>query len=366
MSAATEGEENPFLAAMASEAKEAGLKYYLDDRPGVRREKRGEEFVYIKPNGNAVTDEAELLRIKRLAIPPAWTEVWICPSANGHLQATGRDARKRKQYRYHARWREQRDENKFLKMLEFARALPGIRKRVDSDLARSGMPRQKVLATVVRLLEITLIRVGNEEYAKDNKSFGLTTMRDRHAKVEGQKISFSFRGKSGKKHHIDLHDRTLARIVRRCQELPGQELFAYEEEGEIRDVTSQDVNDYLHEIAGSEFTAKDFRTWAGTVLAALALKEFEKATSKTQAKKNVTAAVEAVSKMLGNTPAVCRKCYVHPEILETYFEQGMIEVAEQLAEEQIEHSLSELKPEEAAVVVLLSKRLKEKGKLPSE
>ncbi len=298
-----------------------------------------------------------LTRIKRLAIPPAWTDVWISPRENGHIQATGRDARGRKQYRYHADWRRQRDENKFDHMIAFARALPRIRRRVKRDLLRPGMPREKALATVVRLLETTLIRVGNGEYARENRSYGLTTMRNHHARVAGSKIHFSFRGKSAKRHEIGLHDPQLARIVRRCQEMPGQDLFTYEDvDGESRDVTSQDVNEYLRGIAGDDFTAKDFRTWAGTVLAAIALREFETVTHEAQAQKNLVAAIKAVAKVLGNTPAVCRKCYVHPEILDRYLAGETIATIRQRATSRIDHALTLLKPEEAAVLVLLQKK----------
>ena len=342
------------------EAREAGLRYTTDAKPGISRKRQGEAFVYQRPDGSEVTDEETLARIKSLAIPPAWTDVWICPHANGHVQATGRDARGRKQYRYHARWREQRDGNKFQRMIEFARALPKLRKRVDEDLKLQGMPREKVLATVVRLLEATLIRVGNDEYARHNNSYGLTTMRNRHVKVNGTRIGFTFKGKSGKKHEISVQDTKLARIVRRCQDIPGQELFGYEdEEGKPRDVTSQDVNDYLREVTGANFTAKDFRTWAGTVLAALALREFEEVSSQAQAKKNVVTAVEAVARMLGNTPAVCRKCYVHPEVLDSYLQGDTIETIQQKLKVKIDEELAELKPEEAAVLVLLQRRLRE-------
>jgi len=357
---------NPFLAAINAEAaKDAGLRYFPDTRPGIRRDRKGKDFSYVRPDGLRASDPETLARIKRLAIPPAWEEVWICPVGNGHIQATGRDARGRKQYRYHSRWREQRDQNKYERMMAFAEALPAIRRRVKRDLARPGLAREKVLATVVRLLETTLIRVGNDEYARHNQSYGLTTMHDRHVKVTGQKISFGFTGKSGKRHEIEFHDLHLAKIVRRCQDLPGQELFVYQDEGgETRDVTSQDVNAYLREIVGDDFTAKDFRTWAGTVLAASALREFERFTNKAQAKKNIVNSIEAVSKMLGNTPAVCRKCYVHPAILDSYLEGGTIEVLEQRTAQKMRGGKGGLKPDEAAVMALLRKRLKQsKGRL---
>jgi DNA topoisomerase I len=276
-------------------------------------------FEYLDAEGKLIRDEQRLLRIKRLAIPPAWTDVWICPSPNGHIQATGRDARGRKQYRYHDRWREMRDENKFQRLADFAKGLPRIRRRVAQDMRLPGLPRQKVLATVVRLLERTFIRVGNEEYARDNKSFGLTTMKNRHARVVGASVRFRFRGKSGRQHELDVTDRRIAKIVANCQDLPGQDLFQYvNDNGEVQDVTSQDVNGYLREISGEDFTAKDFRTWAGTLLAVLALNAEDRAKTEKQAKANVKAAVCAVAELLGNTPAICRKCYVHPAVLEAY------------------------------------------------
>jgi DNA topoisomerase I len=306
-------------------AVEAGLDYVSDDRPGyTRRTKRG-DFEYLDTEGKRIRDQRRLLRIKRLAIPPAWTNVWICPSSTGHIQATGRDARRRKQYRYHERWREIRDENKFHRLADFAKALPNIRRRVARDMRLPGLPRQKVLATVVRLLERTFIRVGNEEYARENKSFGLTTIKNRHVKVKGAHLRFRFRGKSGRQHEVDVTDRRIAKIVAKCQDLPGQELFQYvEHDGQVRNVTSQDVNDYLREITGADFTAKDFRTWAGTLLAALALNAQEKFETKKQAKAKVKTAICAVAELLGNTPAICRKCYVHPAVVEAYLSRTPI------------------------------------------
>jgi DNA topoisomerase I len=303
----------------ADSAEEAGLRYVSDDRPGYSRKANGNDFEYFDTEGKRIRDEQRLLRIKRLAVPPAWTHVWICPSPNGHLQASGRDARRRKQYRYHERWREVRDENKFARLADFAEALPQIRKRVRHDIKLPGLPREKVLAAVVRLLERTLIRVGNEEYARENKSFGLTTMKNRHVKVKGPNVRFRFRGKSGRQHEVDLTDRRIAKIVAKCQELPGQDLFQFvSDEGEVQDVTSQDVNGYLRELTGEDFTAKDFRTWAGTLLAVLALNAQDRSEIAKQAKANVKAAVCAVAELLGNTPAICRKCYVHPAVFEAY------------------------------------------------
>jgi DNA topoisomerase I len=303
----------------AKAAEDAGLRYVSDDRPGYTRRAKNGEFEYLDTEDEAIRDEQRLIRIKRLAIPPAWTDVWICPSPTGHIQATGRDARRRKQYRYHDGWRELRDENKFDRLADFAKALPKIRRRVAQDIRLPGLPRRKVLATVVQLLERTFIRIGNEEYARDNKSFGLTTMRDRHVRVKGDQLRFRFRGKSGRQHEVDLTDRRIAKIVSKCQDLPGQDLFQYvNDEGEVRDITSQDVNDYLREITNENFTAKDFRTWAGTVMTVIALNVQGGFETQKQAKANVKTAVCAVAQLLGNTPAICHKCYVHPAVVEAY------------------------------------------------
>ncbi|WP_395672102.1 DNA topoisomerase IB [Phenylobacterium sp.] len=309
--------ENTVLAADDLEA--AGLSYASDADPGITRKAGKTGFNYRRPNGEPVADERTLDRIRKLAIPPAWTEVWICPRANGHIQATGRDQKGRKQYRYHDRWREVRDAHKYDRVLAFGRALPRLRKRVDADLARRGLPREKVLAAVVRVMEITLIRVGNEEYARANKSFGLTTLRDRHAKVSATKAVFEFRGKSGKVHRTGFNDRRLARVVKACQDLPGQRLFQYiDETGEQRAVESADVNAYLREAMGEDFSAKDFRTWAGTLAAARALVELPACASGAEAKRNVNTCVKAVAGVLGNTAAVCRSAYIHPLVLESY------------------------------------------------
>ena len=343
-------------------AKAANLRYVSDSRPGITRRKAGKGFTYTDPKGQKLTDPKELARIKALAIPPAWTEVWISPYPNGHIQATGRDDKGRKQYRYHARWQEVRNETKYNRMIEFGHALPRIRERVDADLARKELSKEKVLATVVRLLETTFIRVGNEEYARQNQSFGLTTMRCRHIKVEGGKVQFKFKGKSGKRHTITIEDPRLARVVKRCQELPGQELFGYlDVQGNRKTVTSDDVNAYLHEITGQHFTAKDFRTWGGTLLAALSLQAMEAVDKVTQQRKYVVAAIQEVAERLGNTPAICRKSYVHPSIISTYMEGTMqtllkaddpVEAVEQVMAETPSHGL---KPEEEAVVRLLER-----------
>ncbi len=335
----------------------AGLLYVSDESPGITRRRAGRTFVYVDAKGQAVLDPETLGRIRSLAIPPAWTNVWICPSPRGHVQATGRDAKGRKQYRYHPRWRLVRDETKYGRMVAFARALPQIRARVERDLARPGLSREKVLALVVRLLEVTLIRVGNEEYTRQNSSFGLTTLRDRHVAVQGGRAEFRFRGKSGKAHTIALSDVRLARLIKRCQDLPGQVLFQYlDEDGERRVVRSEDVNAYLREVAGEDFTAKDFRTWAGTVLAAWMLEEVEPFETKKQAKHNVVRAIERVAERLGNTPAVCRKCYVHPAVVDSYMEGSLIRTLQERAGRETRH-LEGLPREEALVVALLLRRL---------
>jgi DNA topoisomerase-1 len=305
-----------------SDAREAGLRYVSDQSPGIRRTKAAGSFLYLDAQGDQVRDRETLKRIEALVIPPAWTDVWISPIANGHIQATGRDARGRKQYRYHERWRAVRDANKYGRLIEFARVLPRIRRRVRRDLARPDLSRERVLATVVQLLESTMIRVGNEEYAKENESFGLTTLRSRHVKVRGSQVQF------------------------------------VDEEGQLRSVDSSDVNDYIRDASGSDFTAKDFRTWAGTVLAARALQEMEKVDSETQAKKNVVAAIESVARRLGNTRSVCRKCYVHPAVVDSYLDGSMLDVLQARAQEEMRSSLHRLRPEEAAVLALLQQRLK--------
>ncbi|MFN2417901.1 MAG: DNA topoisomerase IB [Candidatus Limnocylindria bacterium] len=339
-------------------AREAGLRYVSDTMPGVRRKRTGKAFSYIGPDGERIADRARIAWFKRLAIPPAWTDVWICPSRTGHLQATGRDAKGRKVYRYHPDWREVRNDAKYGRLLAFARALPKIRRRVDKDLGRPGLPREKVLAAVVALLERTRIRVGNEEYARDNRSFGLTTLRNRHARIKGGSMTFAFKGKSGKEHAVELADRRLARIVARCQELPGQQLFQYiDDDGERRGLASDDVNAYLREITDEDFSAKDFRTWAGTVLAAMALQEFHEFDSAAEAKKNVVRAIESVAAKLGNTPAVSRSSYVHPQVIDAYLEGDLIREAREVADRKLTDELADLTSEEAAVFGLLRQRL---------
>ena len=347
---------DPVRPEPTESARAAGLHYTSDTKAGIRRLRRGSKFYYVGTTGKLIRNEQELRRIRSLVIPPAWTEVWVCPDPRGHLQATGRDARGRKQYRYHPRWREVRDETKYHRLIAFAQALPAIRARTAADLKRPRLSREKVLATVVQLLEKTLIRVGNDEYAKQNQSFGLTTMRDGHVDVSGGRVKFSFRGKSGVSHAIDLNDRRLARIVKACRDIPGYDLFQYyDAHGERHAIGSGDVNAYLKEITGQDFTSKDFRTWAGTVLAAQLLKAFEGFGSDAQAKRNIVQAVESVAKRLGNTKAVCRKCYIHPAVFDAYLDGSMLKTVAQRVRR--EAGRGNLDQGEAAVLALLQRRL---------
>jgi DNA topoisomerase-1 len=348
-------------------AKLAKLRHVSDDMPGITRHKARHGFDYRHPDGELVRDMETLKRIRSLAVPPAWTGVWICPYPNGHLQATGRDARGRKQYRYHPRWREVRDESKYGKMLIFGRVLPQIRERVDADLRRHGLPRERVLAAVVRLMEATLIRIGNSEYAKANNSYGLTTLRDRHVEVDGSHIRLSFRGKGGIRCETDINDRRLARIVKDCRDLPGYELFQYvDEEGDRHTVDSADVNDYLREISGEEITAKDFRTWAATNLAALALQEFELFDTEAKRKHAIVRAVEKVAKHLGNTPAICRRCYIHPAVFDGYLDGTLLKTLQEKTQAYLAENVTGLSVEEAAVVAFLRLRLGELDKEQKE
>jgi DNA topoisomerase-1 len=348
-------------------AKAAGLRYVSDDKPGISRQPGPDGFRYLDADGGEISDDATLARIRSLAIPPAWTDVWICKSANGHLQATGRDAKKRKQYRYHPSWREVRDEVKYERMLKFGNALPAIRQQVDAALRLPGLPREKVLATIVYLLQVTMMRIGNEEYARTNKSFGLTTLRNRHVRVDGSAVEFHFRGKSGVYHDIKVDDRRLARVIARVRDLPGQELFQYlDDEGNRHAVDSADVNEYLRSITGEDYTAKDFRTWSGTVLAALALREFEKFDSEAQAKKNIVRAIESVAAKLGNTPSICRKCYVHPAVLDAYLDGTELQALRERTEQELVEDLHALRPEEAAVLGLLQQRLQNAAPAPAK
>jgi DNA topoisomerase I len=341
----------------AESAREAGLRYANDTKPGIKRVRVGSGFKFVGVDGRTIRNQDELRRIRSLVIPPAWTDVWICPDPRGHLQATGRDARGRKQYRYHPKWREVRDETKYHRLIAFAQALPIVRRRTRLDLKTPHLTREKVLATVVQLLEKTLIRVGNDEYAKQNQSFGLTTMRDAHVAVKGGNVRFAFRGKSGVEHEVSLTDRRLARIVKACRDIPGYDLFQYYDEDRKRQsIGSTDVNEYLREITGQEFTSKDFRTWAGTVLAAQLLREFERVHSDAQLKKNVVQAVESVAKRLGNTKAVCRKCYIHPAVFDSYMDGSMLKTVGQRAK-RMRRSATALNEAEAAVLGLLQRRI---------
>jgi DNA topoisomerase-1 len=349
-------------------AESVGLRYVSDARPGIHRKKVGSGFTYVRPDRSKLIEREIIKRIKALAVPPAWTDVWICPFADGHIQATGRDMKGRKQYRYHARFREVREGTKYEHVVAFADALPAIRERVKEHMSLRGLSREKVLATVVHLLETTLIRVGNDDYAKQNNSYGLTTLKNRHVAVEGNEVRFRFTGKSGKQWSLQVKDRRIAKIIKACQELPGQELLQYVDEvGNHQDVTSSDVNDYLKEITGKDVTAKDFRTWAGTVLAAMALHEFESFDSAAQAKRNLRAAIEKEAGKLGNTPTICRKCYVHPEVLNSYMDGKLILELKEKAESELRTEVQNLKPEEAAVLALLRSQLaKETQRLGSK
>jgi DNA topoisomerase-1 len=349
---ATQRSLTPDSAAEA--AQEAGLVYASDFEPGIRRVRKGKGFVYFDQHGKRVTEPDTLDRIASLAIPPAWKDVWICTRPRGHLQATGRDARGRKQNRYHVRWHKVRDADKFARLLGFARALPRIRRRVTRDMSQSGLPREKVVATIVRLLEMTFARIGNEEYARENGSFGLTTLRDRHVTIKGPTLRFVFKGKSGSEVEVGITNRRVARVVKRCEELPGQMLFQYiDPAGDRRTVTSDDVNQYLHETSGEDYTAKDFRTWGATVLAASALREVVSFESDTEAKHNVVAAIDSVARRLGHTRAVCRKSYVHPAVIDTYMD-GSLESVLKVVEGRTHRNL---KAEEAAVIALLKQNV---------
>ena len=345
-------DESPIDPEAAAEA--AGLVYVSDDGPGICRRRQGRYFAYYRADGSRITDRRVIDRINALAIPPAYTDVWICPRPNGHIQATGRDAKGRKQYRYHPRFRETRDSAKYERMLDFAEALPAIRAKVDEHMRRRGLPREKVLATVVHLLETTMIRVGNAEYAEQNKSFGLSTLRSRHVDVEGAELKFNFKGKSGKTWRLSVRDRRIARIVKSIQELPGQHLFQYvDDDGEVREVGSADVNDYLREISGRDITAKDFRTWTGTVLTALCLAAAEQADSDTATKRILKDAIAKVAEQLGNTPAVCRKAYIHPEVIGAFTERALV-----LKIGKPTGKGAALRAEEKAVYDLLRRRLR--------
>lgn len=345
-------------AEVAASIAEEGLRYVSDTSPGYRRKRTGTSFSYFDKDGARITNKDIVRRIKAIGIPPAYDAVWICPSPNGHIQATGLDARGRKQYRYHAKWRELRDQNKYEHIMKFAAVLPLLRRRVAADMKRQGLAREKVLATVVSLLEKTLIRVGNAEYASLNKSYGLTTMRRKHVAITGDTLRFEFTGKSGKHWKLKVEDKRIAAILKRCADIPGHELFKYlDDDGKPHTVDSGDVNAYIKEIAAQDFTAKDFRTWAGTVLAALALSEFEKYDNQTQAKRNVVAAIEEVAKQLGNTPAICRKCYIHPEVLSAYMSGDLVKMIEGTIADKFKRQYARLSADEVMVLAFLRKRL---------
>lgn len=347
------------INSSAATAEDAGLKFVSDTGPGISRTKPAKLFRYTGPDGHVVRDHSTLARILALAVPPAWTDVWICPRADGHIQATGRDARGRKQYRYHADWHRVRDEAKFDRLIAFGRLLPKIRRTIERDMSHPGFGRCKVLATITHLLETTLIRVGNREYARANNSFGLTTLQDRHVSVRGTRIFFRFKGKTGKEWRLEHMHPRVARIVRTCQDLPGQHLFQYEDvDGTPHEVTSQDVNNYLREITGMPISAKDFRTWTGTVLAATVLADFDKFDSPAAAKANVRAAIASVAKKLGNTATICRKCYVHPEVVACYLEGSLRKQLRRKVCSKLKSDVAKLPPEEAATLALLHKRLR--------
>lgn len=339
------------------EMAQFALRYVDDSLPGISRKRRGKSFSYYDAKGNLIKDKILIKRIKSIGIPPAYNHVWICPYDNGHIQAIGYDARNRKQYRYHNNWRAIRDQNKFEHIISFGEKLNEIRESVKKDLSKQDLSKEKVLAAVVKLLEVTLIRVGNEQYAKDNKSYGLTTLRSKHVEVQGHKITFEFMGKSKKKWNLQVNDRRIAAVAKRCAEIPGHELFKYvDKTGNKHDITSSHVNDYLHQVAGKEFTAKDFRTWAGTVLAAMALKELA-AEGETATKKHVIQAIEKVAKQLGNTPSICRKCYIHPEIINAYLDGELIDTIQQEIDEKLKTNHAHLSEEEIKVLQFLKKRL---------
>ena len=340
-------------------AEAAGLRYVSDIMPGIRRKKSGRGFTYHRPDGNVISNGNELARIRALVIPPAWNEVWICTNPNGHIQVTARDARGRKQYRYHPKYRAIRDETKFGRILEFSDLLPALRDRVEQDLQVSGLPRDKVLASVVRLLEKTLIRVGNEEYARENKSYGLATMRRRHVEVSGHTLRFDFRGKSGLMHSVAVTDRRVARIIQHCQELPGQELFQYlDDDGKRQTIDAGDINDYLKRISGRDITAKDFRTWSGTMLAAFELRALGPGLTEKEARSNVVKAIDRVAKRLGNTRAVCRKYYIHPVVLEAYLAGSVPPIPPPPADPKRERPSGALRKEELAVLEFIQSRMK--------
>jgi DNA topoisomerase-1 len=348
----------PAAPEYVSTAAEVGLRYVTDTTPGIRRQRRGRGFSYVAPDGSVLRDRAELARIRSLVIPPAWSDVWICPSDDGHLQVTARDAKGRKQYRYHPRFRERRDETKFARMIALSDVIQRIREEVERCIALPGLPREKVLATVVWLLERTLIRVGSTEYARENDSYGLTTLRRRHVRVRGDELRFEFRGKSGVAHAVSVTDRRIVRIVQQCHDLRGWELFKYvDDSGEKQTVEAEDVNDFLREVARRDVTAKDFRTWAGTMLAAEALRAQGPARTKKEAEKKVVQAVDDVAARLGNTRAVCRKYYIHPALLAAYLEGDVLPPQKARDAKREASSGATLRRHEAEVLAFLKRRL---------
>lgn len=343
----------------AESARAAGLRYVDDEEPGITRRRRGKGFSYYDREGHLIRDPAEHRRLNALAIPPAWTDVWICPYPDGHLQATGRDDQKRKQFRYHPDWRAIRDEGKYARLIPFGRALPRMRRRTGADLGRPGLPREKVLAAVVRLLETALIRVGNAEYMRANDSYGLTTMRDRHVEFRGKTVRFEFRGKGGKHRSVDISDGRLARIVKQCRDIPGYDLFQYvDDEGNRQAVGSADVNEYLREISGADFTAKDFRTWAGTLYAVTSLLECGWCEDEKEAKSRVAESIKLVAERLGNTPAICRQCYIHPYVIEAYLKGTLADMLDRGQDTKRRKKIGGLSEEESAVLALLKHSLK--------
>lgn len=352
--------ENLIATEPGEVAEAAGLRYVSDEDPGFSRKEQAKSFIYLDKNGNKLTEARHINRIEALVIPPAWTDVWICPYSNGHIQATGRDAKGRKQYIYHADWEAIRNTNKFNLMIRFGETLPLIRQRVEEDLRKRTLSREKVIAILVRLLEETLIRIGNHEYAKQNDSYGLTTLRNKHMEVEGSKVKFIFKGKSGKQWEVDIENKRLAKLIRQCQELPGQHLFQYlDEEGNRQTVDSADVNNYLKEIIEQDFTAKDFRTWGGTVRAAKELYDLGPAEAEKDKQKNVVQAIKKVSAALNNTPSVCRKYYIHPEIISAYMDNSLFENMEKASKSR-DNSQFGLNTEETAVLNILKEGLLQK------
>ena len=342
------------MATAAAEIEVPGLRYVSDAMPGIRRRRAGKGFTYIDADGNRVRDKAQLERIRKLVIPPAWTDVWICPSATGHIQATGRDAKGRKQYRYHDKWRAVRDEAKFERLAAFAETLPALRRRVRKDMARVGLPKEKIVATIVALLDCCFARIGNEQYARSNGSFGLTTLRCRHARFDGSKLRLKYKGKAGKEHEAYIDDRQIVYIVRKCQDIPGQELFQYlDEDGTGQPVTSDDVNEYLREVTSAEFSAKDFRTWAGTVTAVKTLARTDPPESERERDRAVVEAVDEVAAELGNTRAIARKSYVHPEVIAGYMDGSL---AKAWADRKNGPSARALNADEKFVLAFLKRR----------